>query len=783
MAKEIQCVATAGTTVYAQILRVTNGQIWNTSGTPAFENYNTANIGDYDIALTQQGTASGIYMGDFPTAITVGTYLAICYNRAGGSPAEGDTKIGVGTIHWDGSAVIDVASVYTRIGAPAGASIAADLVTIDDFLDTEIAAIKAKTDNLPSDPADASDIASSFTTVNTKLDTIDDFLDTEIAAIKTKTDFLPSATAGASGGLLISGTNSGTTTLGALTVTGATTLTGGMVIDSLYVSNGTIFANGTTNGSGMQILGNGVGSGLYLQGGVSGNAFSVNGDTAFSGSFGIYGNAFVTGTTTLTGAVSLGSTLSVAGATTLTGALLVSGGTTLAATATGVGLTITGGATSGKAVSITNTSGDVITVTAVGGNGHAIILNGQGSGDGLHSEGGATGQGVYLKGGLSSGYGLLVHNSSMIAARSASNQAALQLSGDGVGAGLVLVGGATGDGLRSMSGGTSGHGIYALSQVSGDGIYAVGAGTTGNGMRLARGGASGDDLAFVNSDVLVNANVTKWIGTNTIISDTGYPVVTVQDIVDYDTGNPHQMLIGLDGIVAADINEINGTTDFVGNLNNSLEEGFLLHSTAVQSIWDAATVNLTSGGTIGKYLVDNAWNSAWDAEVQSEVADALAVYDPPTNAEMEARTLVAANYATASALDTIDNLLDTEIAAILEDTGATIPAQISALNNLSATEVWAAGTRTLTSGGGGGASAEEIWTFSDRKITSVDNITIEPGLNMKQSLAVITAVLAGTLEEDGSDTIVIKSAGGSTTRVEATVNAKGERLAVDLTLP
>jgi hypothetical protein len=70
--------------------------------------------------------------------------------------------------------------------------------TVDDFLDTEIAAIKAKTDNLPADPADASDIASSFTTVNGKLDTIDDFLDTEVAAIKAKTDNLPADPADAS---------------------------------------------------------------------------------------------------------------------------------------------------------------------------------------------------------------------------------------------------------------------------------------------------------------------------------------------------------------------------------------------------------------------------------------------------------------------------------------------------------------------------------------------------------------------------------------------------------
>ena len=71
----------------------------------------------------------------------------------------------------------------------------ASVDTVDDFLDTEIAAIKAKTDNLPSDPADASDVAASFSAVNAKLDTIDDFLDTEVAAIKAKTDNLPASPA------------------------------------------------------------------------------------------------------------------------------------------------------------------------------------------------------------------------------------------------------------------------------------------------------------------------------------------------------------------------------------------------------------------------------------------------------------------------------------------------------------------------------------------------------------------------------------------------------------
>lgn len=42
----------------------------------------------------------------------------------------------------------------------------ASVNTIDDFVDTEVAAIKAKTDNLPTDPADASDIAALFGTLN-----------------------------------------------------------------------------------------------------------------------------------------------------------------------------------------------------------------------------------------------------------------------------------------------------------------------------------------------------------------------------------------------------------------------------------------------------------------------------------------------------------------------------------------------------------------------------------------------------------------------------------------
>lgn len=73
-------------------------------------------------------------------------------------------------------------------------TLAAAVDAVDNFVDTELAAVKtvvdaiqAKTDNLPSDPADASVVAGLIAAAEAKIDIIDDFLDTEIAAILTDT--------------------------------------------------------------------------------------------------------------------------------------------------------------------------------------------------------------------------------------------------------------------------------------------------------------------------------------------------------------------------------------------------------------------------------------------------------------------------------------------------------------------------------------------------------------------------------------------------------------------
>jgi hypothetical protein len=141
----------------------------------------------------------------------------------------------------------------------------------------------------------AGDLAAMITTV-------DDFVDTEVTAIKTKTDFLPSATAGAAGGLFIAGTNAPVTITGsgdALTLTS----TGG---------NGTgLKTSGNGSGDGIQAVAGLVG-GVPIRGAITGN---LNG--AVTGSVGSVTGAVGSVTGNVGGNV-VGSVASVTAGVTVT---------------------------------------------------------------------------------------------------------------------------------------------------------------------------------------------------------------------------------------------------------------------------------------------------------------------------------------------------------------------------------------------------------------------------------------------------------------------------------
>lgn len=132
-----------------------------------------------------------------------------------------------------------VAEFEARTLVAADYGTAANQTTIAGYLDTEIAAIKAKTDNLPSDPADASDIASAFSTVNSTLSTIAGYVDTEIAAIKAKTDLIPASPAAVGSAMTVSDK------------TGFKLASDGL--DSVLVESGITEGAGLTNDTGTQL--------------------------------------------------------------------------------------------------------------------------------------------------------------------------------------------------------------------------------------------------------------------------------------------------------------------------------------------------------------------------------------------------------------------------------------------------------------------------------------------------------------------------------------------------
>lgn len=124
-------------------------------------------------------------------------------------------------------------------------------------------------------------------------------------AIQTKTDFLPSATAGASGGVLIAGSNA-TTTFANLAVTSNITVGGGLSIGTTVAIGGTLFIGGTVTFN---------------------DAINIAGNLHVISNFNVDGTATITGglTSNITGNLS-GSVGSVTAGVTVSGTVALTNG-------------------------------------------------------------------------------------------------------------------------------------------------------------------------------------------------------------------------------------------------------------------------------------------------------------------------------------------------------------------------------------------------------------------------------------------------------------------------
>jgi hypothetical protein len=129
--------------------------------------------------------------------------------------------------------------------------------------------------------------------------------------------------------------------------------------------------------------------------------------------------------------------------------------------------------------------------------------------------------------------------------------------------------------------------------------------------------------------------------------------------------------------------------------------------------------------------------------------------DIPTFAEFEARSIVAANYATSSALstvegkiDTIDNFIDTEVLAIKAvtdkiDTGLVLDGAVYQFT-ANMLELAPAG------GGGGGGSGDATLAKQEEILTQLD--VIQTKTDTIGSVGAITSLLAAAVLEPGTIT-------------------------------
>lgn len=209
--------------------------------------------------------------------------------------------------------------------------------------------------------------------------------------------------------------------------------------------------------------------------------------------------------------------------------------------------------------------------------------------------------------------------------------------------------------------------------------------------------------------------------------------------------------------------------------------------TSIDNIYDQIGEN-------GDALNQLPWNPAWDAEVQSEVADALTAYSVSTFNVASDRVKLHAtqgDYAPAKAGDAMD-LVDAPNA-----TAVTAIQQGLSTHSASdaATAVWNAATRTITDKTGFALASNGVdLVIIEGSITASAGLTNDTGtqltaINLRQALALMLSgdggVLSGSDTSTSSNTIVIKQAAkpAGVTRISATTDEHGNRDTVTIKVP
>jgi hypothetical protein len=447
MSNEIRARYTSGSTLYAVLLRGSDGDAYYTV-TPAFEVPTASHWTSYALTMTEQST-TGLYYGNMPGSLAAGRYDVLVFLRAGGSAATTDTLVAQAAIDWTGAADLSLGAIANI------ASFALDSsgrVTVGSNADKTGYSL---TQSFPTNFASLAITSGGAVTAGTVSDKTGYSLTQSFPS-----NFSSLAVTAAGGVTLADGVAHGGTP-------GSSTAT--LALGSVEVSaTGDAVTFASSAGNGLVCQGASGTAGILAGGGSSSYGISTQG----------------TGVGLLAAGGTTGVGLEVQGGTTSGNGLVVQ--TTLGHA---VSLSAQGSAKNG--VTVTTTAGDGISSQAAGSGRHGLYLQGgtdsyglycvgQGTGHGVRIQGDATGDGLHCEGGATSGAGLLV-----------------QAHG-GASPGIYALGGA-GPGIYSL-GDTGSHGIQAVGGTNGNGLRCQGQGS-GHDVYLAGDGVLLGDLAGTTDGV------------------------------------------------------------------------------------------------------------------------------------------------------------------------------------------------------------------------------------------------------------------------------------------
>lgn len=209
-------------------------------------------------------------------------------------------------------------------------------------------------------------------------------------------------------------------------------------------------------------------------------------------------------------------------------------------------------------------------------------------------------------------------------------------------------------------------------------------------------------------------------------------LTTPADVRDWDGANV--ATVNTSGVPIVDTGYVGGTAQSAGDIYGQI-------------------------GTNGASLSSIPWNSAWDAEVQSEVNDGLVA--------LHLDRIFAADYDPASPPGVATALFN----ELMESDGGVARFTANALEQAAATSVTVGSIATdaITAASLNADAVTEIW---GSVVESNGSRTAQ------QVLSILLAALAGVTSSSGS---VFSDPSGTNTRISATVNGSNERTAITLT--